>query len=108
MYCGKCSVSRRGVHAIPTRSKRLAMNIVMFTNTYRPHVGGVANSVAWLAENLRGAGHRVLVVAPEFPGCATNEPGVVRIPAMQNFRGSDFSVPIPLPRPLRPKKGKTV
>src|SRR3546814_5958266 len=81
MYCGKCSVSRRGVHAIPTRSKRLAMNIVMFTNTYRPHVGGVATSVAWLAENLRGAGHRVLVVAPEFPGCATNEPGVVRIPA---------------------------
>ncbi|AEC18729.1 glycosyl transferase group 1 [Pusillimonas sp. T7-7] len=77
------------------------MNIVMFTNTYRPHVGGVANSVAWLAENLRGAGHRVLVVAPEFPGCATNEPGVVRIPAMQNFRGSDFSVPIPLTRPLR-------
>ncbi|MCC2596589.1 glycosyltransferase [Pusillimonas sp. MFBS29] len=67
----------------------------MFTNTYRPHVGGVANSVAWLTDSLRGAGHRVLVVAPEFPGCRPDD-GVLRIPAVQNFRGSDFSVPIPL------------
>src|SRR5690606_14793396 len=77
------------------------MNIVMFTNTYRPHVGGVANSVAWLTDNLRSAGHRVLVVAAEFPGCAPEEFGVLRIPAVQNFRGSDFSVPIPLTRSLR-------
>src|SRR5690606_29410474 len=27
--------------------------------------------------------------------------GVLRIPAVQNFRGSDFSVPIPLTRSLR-------
>lgn len=72
----------------------------MFTNTFSPHIGGVAHSVAWLAESLRGAGHAVLVVAPEFPGFRENEPGVARIPAVQNFRGSDFSVPIPLTRSL--------
>jgi 1,2-diacylglycerol 3-alpha-glucosyltransferase len=60
----------------------------------------VAHSVSWLAESLRGAGHGVLVVAPEFPGSTEDEPGVVRIPAMQNFGGSDFSVPIPLTRSL--------
>ena len=76
------------------------MNIVMFTNTFRPHVGGVAHSVSWLAESLRGAGHDVLVVAPEFSGSTGDEAGVIRIPAVQNFRGSDFSVPIPLTRSL--------
>jgi Glycosyltransferase len=76
------------------------MNIAMFTNTFRPHIGGVAHSVTWLADSLRGAGHSVLVVAPEFPGYSADEPGVVRIPAVQNFRGSDFSVPIPLTRLL--------
>ena len=42
------------------------MNICMFTNTYLPHVGGVARSVAFLAEDLRKGDHRVLVVAPTF------------------------------------------
>lgn len=76
------------------------MNIIMFTNTFSPHIGGVAHSVSWLANNLRSAGHGVLVVAPEFPGFAEGEPGIIRIPAMQNFGGSDFSVPIPLTRSL--------
>jgi len=77
------------------------MKIVMFTNTFTPHVGGVAHSVAWLAESLRDAGHGVLVVAPEFPGVAPDEENVVRIPAVQNFGGSDFSAPLPLTRSLR-------
>ena len=42
------------------------MNICMFTNTYLPHVGGVTNSVAAYAEDLRECGHPVLVVAPTF------------------------------------------
>jgi glycogen synthase len=40
------------------------MNIVMLTNTYTPHVGGVARSVEAFAAEYRGRGHRVLVVAP--------------------------------------------
>ena len=76
------------------------MNICMFTNTYLPHVGGVARSVQFFAEDLMGMGHRVLVVAPTFP--ENTEPGrgrpsVVRVPAIQQFNGSDFSVRIPLP-----------
>lgn len=75
------------------------MNIVMFTNTFTPHVGGVARSVNGLAEGLRAAGHRVLVVAPDFPGMEP-DPEVIRVPAIQRFGGSDFSVPLPLSRPL--------
>ena len=72
------------------------MNIVMVTNTYTPHVGGVARSVAAFSEEYRRRGHRVLVVAPEFPNQPADERDVVRIPAIQNFNGSDFSVVLPV------------
>lgn len=76
------------------------MRIAMFTNTYLPHVGGVANSVQRFSRELRRQGHEVLVIAPEFQGCATNEQEVVRIPAIQKFNGTDFSVALPAPREL--------
>ena len=44
------------------------MNICMMTNTYLPHVGGVARSVSTFAEEYRKRKHQVLVVAPEFDG----------------------------------------
>jgi 1,2-diacylglycerol 3-alpha-glucosyltransferase len=73
------------------------MNICMFTNTYLPHIGGVARSVSTFVEDLQAAGHCVLVVAPTFPGVRkTEEHTILRVPAIQNFNGSDFSVPIPL------------
>ncbi|MCF8078972.1 MAG: glycosyltransferase [Desulfobacterales bacterium] len=88
------------------------MNICMFTNTYLPHVGGVARSVSVLEKDLRNLGHQVLVVAPEYSekeAASENadekkdretEPeaeGVLRLPAIQNFNGSDFSLRIPMP-----------
>ncbi len=72
------------------------MNIVMMTNTYLPHVGGVARSVSSFTEEFRRRGHRVLVVAPEFPNTPAKEADVVRVPAIQNFNGSDFAVVLPL------------
>ncbi|MFC4228596.1 glycosyltransferase [Hoeflea alexandrii] len=72
------------------------MKILMFTNTYTPHVGGVARSVSELAAGLRQAGDAVLVVAPEFENMPCEEAGVLRMPAVQHFAGSDFSVPLPL------------
>ena len=80
------------------------MNICMVTNTYLPHVGGVANSVAIFCQDLKARGHNLLVIAPEFD--ATNEKNnarkeeeidVLRLPAIQNFNGSDFSVRLPVP-----------
>lgn len=75
------------------------MKICMFTNTFLPHVGGVARSVSTFAEDLRHLGHQVLIVAPTFPDHRGESPeeGVVRVPAIQNFNGSDFSVQLPLP-----------
>ncbi len=76
------------------------MNIIMFTNTFAPHLGGVAHSVEWLAQSLKNIGHQVLVVAPDYSGAPQIEPGVIRIPAIQNFNGTDFSVPLPFSKPL--------
>ena len=80
------------------------MNILIFTNTYIPHVGGVARSVQTFTEEYRKRGHRVLVVAPEFPDMPREEVGVARIAAIQNFNASDFSVALPLHADL----GKTL
>lgn len=73
------------------------MKICMFTNTYLPHVGGVARSVSTFAEDLRNSGHPVLIVAPAFHEQEKAvEHNIIRVPAIQNFNGSDFSVPIRL------------
>ncbi len=75
------------------------MNICMMTNTYLPHVGGVARSVSTFADEYRKRGHEVLVVAPEFKGKPLSKHAaaiVERVAAIQNFNGSDFSVRLPL------------
>jgi glycosyltransferase involved in cell wall biosynthesis len=82
------------------------MNICMMTNTYLPHIGGVARSVHGFSEAFRHQRHRVLVVAPTFEGVdqvpARVEKRVARLPAIQQFNGSDFSVRLPLAWLLNP------
>jgi glycosyltransferase involved in cell wall biosynthesis len=76
------------------------MKIAMFTNTYLPHVGGVARSVKTLEDACRRQGHEVRVIAPEFEG-SEDSPDVLRVPAIQHFNGSDFSVQLPVPNIIR-------
>jgi glycosyltransferase involved in cell wall biosynthesis len=72
------------------------VKIAMFTNTYLPHVTGVSRSVDRLARACRRRGHEVLVVAPTYRGQPRQEPGVVRIPAIPELSGTDFSLVLPL------------
>jgi 1,2-diacylglycerol 3-alpha-glucosyltransferase len=72
------------------------VNVLILTNTFTPHVGGVARSVEAFSAEYRKRGHRVLVVAPAFPDMPRDEVDVVRINAIQNFNGSDFSVALPV------------
>ena len=82
------------------------MKICMMTNTYLPHVGGVARSVHTFSEAYRRCGHKVLVVAPRYEGKdpvpAQVERRVVRLPAIQQFNGSDFSVRLPMTWQVNP------
>lgn len=57
------------------------IRIVMFTNTYLPFVGGVANSVHRLKTGLERQGHEVLVIAPAYDH-QCDEQGVTRVPTL--------------------------
>ncbi len=79
------------------------MRVAHFTNTFLPHVGGVARAVQTIVEDQRRAHHRVLIVAPEFvdsPGQTkvpkNLERSVVRITAFTQYNDSEFSVGVPL------------
>jgi 1,2-diacylglycerol 3-alpha-glucosyltransferase len=71
------------------------MKILMVTNTYSPHVGGVAQSVQSFSDEYRRRGHQVLTVAPTFKGFDDTEIDVIRIGAIENFNGTDFSLVLP-------------
>jgi glycosyltransferase involved in cell wall biosynthesis len=71
------------------------MKIAMFTNLYRPMVGGVTVSIDRFSRAYRQRGHHVLIAAPTYPGQPDREQDVVRVPAIQNFNGTDFSVALP-------------
>jgi 1,2-diacylglycerol 3-alpha-glucosyltransferase len=82
------------------------MKICMMTNTFLPHVGGVARSVHTFSDTMRRLGHQVVVAAPTFEGDekvpARVEKHVVRLPAIQQFNGSDFSVRLPFTWTVNP------
>lgn len=71
------------------------MNILLMTNTYKPLVGGLEKSVINFSEEFRAAGHRVVIVCPDYPDMVP-EKDVIRVGAMQHFNGSDFSVQLPI------------
>lgn len=56
------------------------MRIAMFTNNYKPYIGGVPISIEHLAEALRKRGHEVYVFAPSYEG-QEEEPYVIRYPS---------------------------
>ena len=72
------------------------MRILMMTNTYFPIVGGLEQSVYSFSEEFKTLGHEVLIVTPAFEGMPIEEPGVIRIPAIQKFKGTIFSVNFPV------------
>lgn len=76
------------------------MNILMMTNTYLPHVGGVARSIERFSIRFRELGHQVKIVAPEFDHMPAYEKNVIRVPAIRHFNHTDFSMALPIPHNL--------
>lgn len=67
------------------------MKIAMFTNNYKPYIGGVPISIEHLAEALRQRGHQVYVFAPSYEG-QVEEPYVIRYPS---FPVTIVGAPVP-------------
>lgn len=70
--------------------------VAFFTNTARPHVGGVAKSVDLYQHYLQRLGDSVLVYAPEYDTATDDDRSIRRLPAIRNFNNTDFSLPLPL------------
>ena len=73
------------------------MKILMMSNTYTPIIGGVEESIRLFSTQLKKRGHDVLIVVPAFKDAPKDEVGVIRLPALQKFNKTDFSVNLPIP-----------
>lgn len=58
------------------------MKIAFFTDTYAPHLNGVAVFVEVMAKALRKVGHKVYIFAPSVRGYKDIDPNVIRIPSV--------------------------
>lgn len=75
-----------------------ALRIAKFSDSYLPRISGVVHSVETFTASLRRAGHRVVVVAPHFPGFTDTDPDVIRFPSVRLPRQRDFPLAIPYAR----------
>jgi 1,2-diacylglycerol 3-alpha-glucosyltransferase len=73
------------------------MKIAMFSNTYSPHVGGVARSVEACEIELRRRGHDVCIIAPMMEGHEDSSEHILRVPSIPDFNGSGFALRLPQP-----------
>jgi len=71
------------------------MKIAIFTNTFRPFVGGVTRSIETFVREYIGRGHQVHIFAPSFEGHKDQEPWITRVAAIPRFNQTDFSLPLP-------------
>jgi glycosyltransferase involved in cell wall biosynthesis len=67
------------------------------TNTFLPFIGGVERSIENFTKEYRKYKHNVLIVAPIYKGIQKHEDCVLRVPAIKNIKGTDFSFQIPIP-----------
>ncbi len=71
------------------------MNIVMFTNTYDPMIGGAESSIKAFAEDLRELGHGVLIVTPAFEGAEESTDQIIRLPSIKKIAATRYSLCLP-------------
>jgi len=71
------------------------MNIVMFTNTYAPIVGGVERSIEVFMNDFAAMGHRTLVVTLKFERDDESTAHVFRLPSIKHVSGSPFAIRLP-------------
>lgn len=71
------------------------MNIAFFSESYKPYVSGVTNSIETLKKGLEELGHKVLVFSPDYPGAKHIE-NVYRFPSLPApYPGYRLAIPMP-------------
>ena len=57
------------------------MNILFISDVYFPRINGVSTSTKTFREEFIRAGHRVILIAPEYPGCDDDDEDIIRVPS---------------------------
>lgn len=57
------------------------MHILMISDVYFPRVNGVSTSIKTFRDELRTQGHRVTLLAPEYPAGGEDNSDIIRIPS---------------------------
>ncbi|MFH1710412.1 MAG: glycosyltransferase [bacterium] len=71
------------------------MNIAFFSESYKPYLSGVTNSIETLKKGLEDLGNKVMVFSPDYPG-APQMPDAYRFPSIPApYPGYRLSIPIP-------------
>ncbi|NLC06382.1 MAG: glycosyltransferase family 4 protein [Syntrophomonadaceae bacterium] len=74
------------------------MRIGIFSDSYKPYVSGVVNSIETFTQELRSLGHEVYIFAPNYPNLQANpveELGVFRFHSVPAPTNPDYSLAIP-------------
>lgn len=72
------------------------MKIGVFTDSYKPYVSGVVQSIDTFSHELRRRGHVIQIFAPHYPNEA-NDPGIYRFPSFHTPFYPEFYIGMPLP-----------
>lgn len=72
------------------------LNIAVFSDSYKPYVSGVVNSVDTFCRELCRMGHKSYIFAPSYPGYVDDEPGVFRFRSIKAPTNPDYRLAIPL------------
>ena len=72
----------------------------MYRSTDPGLIGGHEQSVHTFTTDFRDMGHDVLVVTLEVPGARSSDEQVVRLPAVTEAGGTEFSMRLPVPSGL--------
>ena len=71
------------------------MNVAFFSESYKPYISGVTNSMETLKSGLEELGHRVLVFSPNYPS-AKKEKDIYRFPSLPStYPGYRLAIPMP-------------
>lgn len=66
------------------------MKIGLFTDGYLPQINGVATSVEELQDSLSDRGHKVYIIAPNFPKYKDKAPNVFRLKSFRLYKNPEL------------------
>jgi 1,2-diacylglycerol 3-alpha-glucosyltransferase len=73
------------------------MKVGLFTDTYRPQINGVVESVDTTAQFLRKRGHKVYIFAPKVSGYTDPSPQIIRLNSVRILKNPEERLAMPVP-----------